>query len=151
MPKITPFLWYDNKAEEAVDFYLSVFKSGKRLDTMRNNGGLPQPKGSVVIIPFELEGQQYMAFNGGPAHTFNEAFSMVVHCTSQEEIDHYWNALIADGGSEVMCGWCKDKFGLRWQVIPQNIGELIRSPAAMNAMLSMIKLDISVLEAAARE
>lgn len=149
MSKITPFLWFDNNAEEAVEFYLSVFKSGRRLDELRSEGVGPWPKGSIATIAFELEGQQFTALNGGPGHEFNEAVSFFVRCADQVEIDHYWNALLAGGGSEIACGWLKDKFGLRWQIVPENITALLRPPAAMAAMMTMKKLDIAALEKAA--
>ncbi len=149
MPQVTPFLWFNNKAEEAVEFYLSVFKNGKRLDTVRATEGGPWAKGTVVTIPFEIEGQQYIAFNGGPMYPFTEAISLSVFCATQDEIDYYWSALTADGGKEVQCGWLKDKFGLCWQVVPANIGQLSQSPAAMRALMGMIKLDMAALEAAA--
>lgn len=151
MPQITPFLWFNNNAEEAVEFYLSIFKSGRRLDTVRGSEGGPWPKGSVVTIPFELEGRTYIAFNGGPLYPFTEAFSMSVTCADQAEIDYLWGALTAGGGKEVQCGWLKDKFGLCWQIVPDNIGELIKSPAAMHALMSMTKLDKAALEAAAKQ
>jgi len=150
MPKITPFLWFDNNAEEAVDFYLSVFPNSRRTGELRSGDAGPGPKGSIVTIGFELDGQPFTALNGGPDHQFNEAVSFVVHCKSQAEIDHYWTKL-GDGGSEIACGWLKDRFGLRWQIIPDNIAELLRHPAAMRAMMTMKKLDIAALEAAAKE
>ena len=150
MANITPFLWFNNNAEEAVEFYLSVFKDGKRLDTVRATEGGPWPKGKVVTIPFEIDGRSYIAFNGGPLYPFTEAISMSVTCADQTEIDYYWNALSADGGKEVQCGWLKDKFGLSWQVVPANIGELVKSPAAMKALMGMVKLDMAALEAAAK-
>jgi predicted 3-demethylubiquinone-9 3-methyltransferase (glyoxalase superfamily) len=150
MNKITPFLWFDNNAEEAVEFYFSVFKSGRRLDQLRSDGVGPWPKGKIATIAFELEGQQFTALNGGPAHQFNEAVSFVVQCADQAEIDYYWNALLAGGGSEIACGWLKDRFGLRWQIVPVNIGSLLRHPAAMAAMMTMKKLDIRALEDAGK-
>ncbi|HXS12178.1 MAG TPA: VOC family protein [Acidobacteriaceae bacterium] len=150
MPKITPFLWFDNNAEEAVDFYLSVFPNSRRTGELRSGDAGPGPKGSIVTIGFELDGQPFTALNGGPDHQFNEAVSFVVHCKSQAEIDDYWTKL-GDGGSEIACGWLKDRFGLRWQIIPDNIAELLRHPAAMRAMMTMKKLDIAALEAAAKE
>jgi predicted 3-demethylubiquinone-9 3-methyltransferase (glyoxalase superfamily) len=113
-PRITPFLWFDSNAEEAVDFYLSVFKNSRRLDVLRNPAGGPGPEGKALTIAFELEGQKFTALNGGPHFKFNEAVSFVVTCNTQEELDYYWTKL-TDGGSEVQCGWLKDKFGLSWQ------------------------------------
>ena len=151
MPQITPFLWFNNNAEEAVEFYLSVFKSGKRLDKVLATEAGPWSKDSVVLIPFEIEGRSYIAFNGGPNFSFTEAISLFVACDTQDEIDYFWSALTAGGGKEVQCGWLKDKFGLCWQIVPKNIGELIKTPGAMKAMMGMVKLDIAALEAAARE
>ncbi len=150
MPKITPFLWFDNNAEQAVDYYLSVFPNSRRTNELRAGDGGPGPKGSVITIGFELDGQPFTALNGGPEHQFNEAISFFVHCKNQSEIDHYWSKLV-DGGAEIACGWLKDRFGVRWQVVPDNIGELLRHPAAMRAMMTMKKLDIAALEAAAKE
>ena len=150
MPKITPFLWFDNNAEQAVDYYLSVFPNSRRTNELRAGDGGPGPKGSVITIGFELDGQPFTALNGGPEHQFNEAISFFVHCKNQSEIDHYWSKLV-DGGAEIACGWLKDRFGVRWQVIPDNIGELLRHPAAMRAMMTMKKLDIAALETAAKE
>ncbi len=147
-PRITPFLWFDSNAEEAVDFYLSVFKNSRRLDEMR----MPDehdPKGKVLTIAFELDGQKFTALNGGPMYKFTEAVSFVVRCDSQEEIDYYWSKLTA-GGSAIQCGWLKDKFGLCWQVVPARIAELLSHPKAMQALMGMKKLDIAELEKAAQ-
>jgi predicted 3-demethylubiquinone-9 3-methyltransferase (glyoxalase superfamily) len=150
MPKLTPFLWYrDNNAEEAVDFYLSVFKDGKKTKTSHWGEGAPFPAGSVLAVEFSILGQDIIAFNGGNFHHFNESFSLFVQCDTQQEIDLYWNALIV-GGVEVQCGWLKDKFGLSWQIAPRHIMELTRHPDAMKAMMGMKKLDIAALEAAAK-
>jgi predicted 3-demethylubiquinone-9 3-methyltransferase (glyoxalase superfamily) len=146
-PRITPFLWFDNNAEEAVNFYLSVFKNSHRLDTVHNNGNRPAPA-SVLTIAFELDGQTFTALNGGPLFKFTEAISFVIRCDSQAEVDEYWNKLSA-GGSESQCGWLKDKFGLSWQIVPARLPDLIRKPAALQAMLKMKKLDIAELERAA--
>ena len=149
--RITPFLWFDKNAEEAVDFYLSVFKNSRRLNEMRNNSiDDPRviPKGNVLTVSFELDGQKFTALNGGPHHQFTDAISFVVRCDSQEEIDYYWDRL-TEGGAEVACGWLKDKFGLSWQIVPARIGELINTPKAMQAMMKMKKLDIGELERAA--
>jgi predicted 3-demethylubiquinone-9 3-methyltransferase (glyoxalase superfamily) len=145
MPKITPFLWFDNNAEEAVDYYLKVFPNSRRTDELRAGDAGPGSKDSVVTIGFELDGQPFTALNGGPDHPFNEAVSFFVHCGDQAEIDHYWSKL-GDGGEEIACGWLKDRFGLRWQIVPENIMELIRPPAAMRAMMTMKKLDIAALK-----
>jgi predicted 3-demethylubiquinone-9 3-methyltransferase (glyoxalase superfamily) len=149
-PRITPFLWFDRNAEEAVDFYLTIFKNSWRLDLLRSSADTPSgPKGMVLTISFELDGLRLTALNGGPYHKFNEAVSFVVRCDSQEEIDYYWEKL-TDGGGEVACGWLKDKFGLSWQVVPAHLPELIRHPKAMEAMMQMKKLDIAALERAAQ-
>jgi predicted 3-demethylubiquinone-9 3-methyltransferase (glyoxalase superfamily) len=151
MPKITPFLWFDNNAEEAVEFYLSIFPNSHRTAELRAGDAGPGPKGSIVTIGFELDGQPFTALNGGPDHQFNEAVSFFVHCKDQAEIDSYWSKLLEDGGSEIACGWLKDRFGLRWQIIPENVIELVRHPGAMRAMMAMKKLDIAALKAAAKE
>ena len=148
-PRITPFLWFDSNAEEAVEFYLSVFKNSRRLDQFRNAGDSSGPKGSVLTIAFELDGQTFTALNGGPMFKFTEAVSFVVRCDSQQEVDDYWTKLSA-GGSEIQCGWLKDKFGLSWQIVPARLPDLIKHPKAMQAMLQMKKLDIAELERAAQ-
>lgn len=143
--RITPFLWFDNNAEEAVDFYLTVFKNSKKLSGVRT---AESPSGKALTVAFELDGQRFTALNGGPHFKFNEAVSFVVRCDSQEEVDYYWGKLSA-GGSEGQCGWLKDQFGLSWQVVPAKLPELIRNQKAMDAMLKMKKLDIGELERAA--
>ncbi len=148
-PRITPFLWFDSNAEEAVDFYISVFKNSRRLDELRNTGDAPGPKGGVLTIAFELDGQKFTALNGGPAFKFTEAVSFVVRCDSQQEIDYYWAKLTA-GGSEVQCGWLKDKFGLAWQIVPARMSDYLKHSKAMQAMMKMKKLDIAELERAAQ-
>jgi predicted 3-demethylubiquinone-9 3-methyltransferase (glyoxalase superfamily) len=150
MPKITPFLWFDNNAEEAVEFYLSVFPNSRRTNELRTTDAGPGPKGSILTIDFELDGQPFTALNGGPDHEFNDAVSFFVHCKDQAEIDSYWAKLV-DGGAEIACGWLKDRFGLRWQVVPENIMELVSHPGSMRAMMAMKKLEIAALEAAANE
>ena len=142
-PRITPFLWFDSNAEEAVDFYITVFPDGRRLEVNR------LPQGTVLTIAFELAGQRFVALNGGPHYKFTEAVSFFVRCDSQQEVDYYWSKLVA-GGEESQCGWLKDKFGLSWQIIPAHLPELIRNPKAFQAMLGMKKLDIAELERAAR-
>jgi predicted 3-demethylubiquinone-9 3-methyltransferase (glyoxalase superfamily) len=149
-PRITPFLWFDTNAEEAVDFYLSVFKNSRRLSELRNAEGGPGPKGSILTISFELDGQRFTALNGGPSFKFTEAVSFVVRCDSQQEVDEYWSKLSA-GGTEIQCGWLKDRFGLCWQIVPARLPELIKHPKAMQAMMKMKKLDIAELERAAGE
>jgi predicted 3-demethylubiquinone-9 3-methyltransferase (glyoxalase superfamily) len=147
-PRITPFLWFDANAEEAVEFYLTVFKNSRRLDQLHNDDGRGS-QGSILTIAFELDGQKFTALNGGPMFKFTEAVSFVVRCDSQEEVDYYWSTLSA-GGSEIQCGWLKDKFGLSWQIVPARLPDLIQHPNAMQAMLKMKKLDIAELERAAQ-
>jgi predicted 3-demethylubiquinone-9 3-methyltransferase (glyoxalase superfamily) len=148
---ITPFLWFDGNAEEAADFYVSIFPNSRKVGELRNPGGAPGPTGGILTISFELNGLRFTGLNGGPGQQFNEAVSFVVQCDDQEEIDYYWSKLIEGGGSPIACGWLKDKFGLRWQVTPTRIGELLRSPKAMQAMMQMTKFDIAELERAAAE
>ena len=142
-PRITPFLWFDANAEEAVGFYLGIFKNSRRLGEVR------RADGAILTIAFELDGQKMTALNGGPLFKFNEAVSFVVRCDSQEEVDEYWAKLSA-GGAESQCGWLKDKFGVSWQVVPARLSDLIQNPNAMLAMLEMKKLDIAALERAAQ-
>jgi len=149
-PRISPFLWFDSNAEEAVDFYLTVFKNSRRLSELRNTGDAPGPKGGVLTVAFELDGQKFTALNGGPRFKFTEAISFVVRCDTQQEVDDYWAKLTA-GGSESMCGWLKDKFGLSWQIIPSRLGELLRNPKAVRAMMGMKKINIAELERAAQD
>ena len=147
MQTITPFLWFNDQAEEAAKFYTSVFPNS-------GIGGVSRgPDGNVMVVPFTLNGQPYLALNGGPQFRFNESVSFVVPCEDQEEIDRFWNALTADGGSESRCGWLKDRFGLSWQIVPKHLGSLMSGPragAVMQAMMPMNKLDIALLEAASR-
>jgi predicted 3-demethylubiquinone-9 3-methyltransferase (glyoxalase superfamily) len=153
--KITTFLWFDNNAEEAVKFYVSVFKNSKILATARYTDVGPGPKGSVMTIDFELDGQRFTALNGGPQFKFTEAISLVVHCETQQEVDHYWEKL-SEGGQQVDCGWLKDKYGLFWQITPQILLDLLHDVdqeklnRVMKAMMQMKKLDIEVLEKAAQ-
>ncbi len=146
--RITPFLWFDGNAEEAVTFYCSVFKNSRRLDKVDSAVDSSVPKGKVITVSFELDGQAFVALNGGPNFKFTEAISFMIRCENQEEIDYYWSKLTAGGGAEVQCGWLKDKFGLSWQVVPARIGELISTPGGMQAMMKMKKLDIAELEKA---
>jgi predicted 3-demethylubiquinone-9 3-methyltransferase (glyoxalase superfamily) len=148
-PRITPFLWFDTNAEEAVEFYLSVFKNSRRLDAVVTPTDDPVRKGRPLTVAFELEGQVFTALNGGSMFRFTEAISLMIRCDSQEEVDYYWAQLTADGGKEGQCGWLKDKFGLSWQVVPGRLPELIKHPKAMQAMLGMKKLDLAQLERAA--
>jgi predicted 3-demethylubiquinone-9 3-methyltransferase (glyoxalase superfamily) len=147
-PRITPFLWFDSNAEEAVEFYLAVFKNARRLDELRNPEDGQAPKSKPLTISFELDGQKFTALNGGPHFKFNEAVSFVVRCDTQQEVDEYWSKLSA-GGTEGQCGWLKDKFGLSWQIVPAQLPGLVRNPKAMQAMMRMKKLDIAELERAA--
>lgn len=143
-PRVTPFLWFDGNAEQAADFYVSVFPNSRRLDEVRAGD-------RALTVAFLLDGLHMTALNGGPHFKFNEAVSFVIRCDSQEEVNYYWSALTADGGAESQCGWLKDKFGLSWQVVPAVLPRLIRNPKAMQAMMGMRKLDIAALERAAQE
>jgi predicted 3-demethylubiquinone-9 3-methyltransferase (glyoxalase superfamily) len=149
-PRVTPFLWFDSNAEEAVDFYLTVFKNSRRLDVLENTSANPNPPAKILTIAFELDGQKFTALNGGPFFKFTEAVSFVVRCDTQREVDEYWSKLTADGGAEVQCGWLKDKFGLSWQIVPTRALDLIKNPKAMESMMQMKKLDIAELERAAQ-
>jgi predicted 3-demethylubiquinone-9 3-methyltransferase (glyoxalase superfamily) len=149
MNKITPFLWFNDNAEAAADFYLSVFPNGRKLSELRANEAGPGPIGSLIVLDLELNGQQVTFLNGGPGHQLTEAFSFAVRCETQAEIDSYWTQLTADGGSEIACGWLKDKFGLCWQIVPTNLHKLLSHPAAMRAMMAMKKMDIAALQQAA--
>jgi predicted 3-demethylubiquinone-9 3-methyltransferase (glyoxalase superfamily) len=149
-PRISPFLWFDSNAEEAVNFYISVFKNSRRVGELLNDGNTPGPKGTPLTIAFDLDGQRFTALNGGPTYKFNPAISLVIRCDNQDEVDYYWERLTS-GGTEIQCGWLTDKFGISWQVVPAKIGELIKKPKAMQAMMKMIKLNIAELERAASE
>jgi predicted 3-demethylubiquinone-9 3-methyltransferase (glyoxalase superfamily) len=148
MNKITPFLWFDANAEDAANFYLSVFPNSRKLNELRVTEAGPGPIGSLLVIDLELNGQQVSFLNGGPANKLSEAFSFTVHCETQAEIDSYWSKLGEDG-VELGCGWLKDKFGLCWQIVPTRLYEVLRHPAAMRAMMSMKKFDIAALQQAA--
>jgi predicted 3-demethylubiquinone-9 3-methyltransferase (glyoxalase superfamily) len=154
MAKITPFLWFDDQAEEAVNFYVSIFKNSRVLGVTRYGDSGPGPKGSVMTAAFELEGQEFTALNGGPHFKFTEAVSFVVNCETQEEVHYFWEKLSA-GGQEVQCGWIKDKYGLSWQIVPTILAELLQSKdpqksnRVMQAMMQMEKLDIATLKKAA--
>jgi predicted 3-demethylubiquinone-9 3-methyltransferase (glyoxalase superfamily) len=150
MNKLSPFLWFNDNAEEAAEFYLSVFPHARKLDELRSNGVGPWPVGSIGTITIELEGQEMVFLNGGPSQQLTPAFSFFIRCGSQDEIDRYWDKLI-DGGKPMACGWLTDRFGLCWQIVPANITELVSHPKAMQAMMEMVKLDVAALEAAARE
>jgi predicted 3-demethylubiquinone-9 3-methyltransferase (glyoxalase superfamily) len=161
--KIVPYLWFDKEAEEAATLYVDLFKArpgtpageSKVIEVNRYTEAGPGEPGSAMVVSFELEGQEFIALNGGPQFTFTEAFSVFVRCESQEEVDYFWNALTADGGEESQCGWLKDRFGLSWQIIPNRLMELIGDPdpgraqRAMQAMLQMQKIDVAEIERAA--
>ena len=148
MKKITPFLWFDTQAEQAMNYYVSLFKNSKVLNVSRG------PDGKAFTVSFELDGQEFMGLNAGPQFQFNEAVSMYVNCEDQAEVDYFWNSLTADGGEESMCGWCKDKYGLWWQIIPRQLGELMGDPdpvkaqRVMQAMLQMKKIVVADLQTA---
>jgi predicted 3-demethylubiquinone-9 3-methyltransferase (glyoxalase superfamily) len=154
MQKITPFLWFDNNAEEAINFYTSIFKDSKLLSVTRNGEAGPGPKNAVLTASFILNGQEFVALNGGPLFKFTEAISFVVSCETQEEVDGYWDKL-SEGGEIQMCGWLKDKFGLSWQVVPTALPKLLqhkdpnKAKNVMQAMMQMKKIDIKKLEQAA--
>lgn len=150
MSKLTPFLWFNDNAGEAADFYLKVFPHARKLGELRSKGVGAGPEGKIATVTIELEGQEMAFLNGGPSYALNPAFSYFIRCDSQEEIDSYWDKLI-EGGKSMACGWLTDRFGLCWQIVPRNLGELIRHPKAMEAMMKMVKMDVSTLEAAARE
>ena len=154
--KITPFLWFDHQAEEAANFYTSIFPNSKIVKVIRYGKNGPGPAGSAMTVEFQLEGQTFVALNGGPHFKFTEAVSFVVNCQSQDEVDRYWEKLSA-GGAEIQCGWLKDKFGLSWQIVPTALPELLNDPdpkkseRVMKVMLTMKKLDIAALKKAALE
>jgi predicted 3-demethylubiquinone-9 3-methyltransferase (glyoxalase superfamily) len=148
MKKITPFLWFDTQAEEAMNFYVSLFKNSKVNNISRG------PDGRAFIVSFELDGQEFMGLNAGPQFKFTEAVSMYVDCADQAEVDYFWNALVADGGEESQCGWLKDKYGLSWQIVPRQLTELMgdsdpeKSQRVMQAMLKMQKISVADLQKA---
>ncbi|MGH8540309.1 MAG: VOC family protein [Stenotrophobium sp.] len=151
--KITPLLWFDTQAEEAAKFYTSVFKNSKIVSVSHYGDGMPMPKGTVLTVAFEIEGQKFTALNAGPQFKFTEAVSFVVDCETQAEVDYYWDKLTADGGKPWQCGWLKDKYGLSWQIVPAILpklasGDPARSGRVMQAMMQMVKLDIKKLEEA---
>ncbi|MGE5277074.1 MAG: VOC family protein [Acidobacteriota bacterium] len=153
MQKITPFLWFDGNAEEAVNFYTSIFPNSRIVSVSRHGDAGPGPKGSVMVMTFELEGQQFMALNGGPQFKFSPAISLMVHCETQAEIDRYWDRLSA-GGQMIECGWLQDKFGVSWQIVPAVLGKMMadkdpkKSQRVLSALMKMKKLDIAGLESA---
>ena len=154
LQKITPNLWFDREAVEAAEYYTSIFENSRIVSTANYPEGSPGEAGTVMVVEFELEGQRFVGLNGGPQFTFDEAVSFQINCETQEEIDYFWDKL-TDGGEEGPCGWCKDRFGLSWQVTPRGMDELFADPdkgraeRAMKAMLEMKKLDIGELQRAA--
>jgi predicted 3-demethylubiquinone-9 3-methyltransferase (glyoxalase superfamily) len=154
MQQITPFLWFNDNAEEAVNHYLSIFKDAKILEVARYGDAGPGPKGSVMIMKFQLNGLEFTALNGGPVYTFTPAVSFVVNCETQAEVDHHWDKLV-EGGKPIQCGWLVDKYGLSWQIVPTALPRLLqdkdpeKAKRVMQAMMKMIKLDIAELENAA--
>jgi predicted 3-demethylubiquinone-9 3-methyltransferase (glyoxalase superfamily) len=155
MQKITPFLWFDSKAEEAMSFYVSIFKNSKILSVTRYGEAGPGPKGTVMTAKFELSGQEFVALNGGPQFSFTEAISFVVNCETQQEVDELWEKL-SGGGNKSRCGWLKDQYGLSWQIVPTALVEMLqdkdpkKSTRVMQAMLQMDKIDIETLRRAYR-
>lgn len=154
MQKITPFLWFDGKAEEAANFYTAIFKNSRIVDIKRYGEGAPISEGTVMTAQFVLDGQEFVALNGGPHYHFTPAISFVVNCETQDEVDYFWDKL-TDGGTEVQCGWLQDKYGVSWQIVPTMLPQLISDPdparaqKAMTAMLQMKKIDIAALRQAA--
>jgi predicted 3-demethylubiquinone-9 3-methyltransferase (glyoxalase superfamily) len=155
MPKIRPCLWFDTEGEEAAQFYTSIFPNSKIVEVTRYGSAGPRDEGTVMTVTFDLDGQRFIALNGGPDFKFNEAISLEVDCETQDEVDSYWSALTADGGEEGPCGWLKDKYGVSWQIVPTVLTELISDPdqqkaqRVMAAMLQMRKIEIAELEQAA--
>ncbi|MEQ8268057.1 MAG: VOC family protein [Parvibaculum sp.] len=153
MQKISPCLWFDTQAEEAVDFYTSIFRNSKKGRVLHYGEEAPMKAGTVLTVEFEIEGEKFTALNGGPLFQFSEAVSFMVDCKSQKEVDYYWNGLL-EGGREQQCGWLKDKFGVSWQIVPTVLIDMINDPDAekarrvMQTMMQMVKLDIAKLEAA---
>jgi predicted 3-demethylubiquinone-9 3-methyltransferase (glyoxalase superfamily) len=154
MQKITPFLWFNDQAEEAINFYTSIFKNSKIVNVSRYSEGGPGPKGQVMTGSFQLDGQEFIALNGGPQFKFTEAISFLINCDTQEEVDYYWEKLLAGGGEESQCGWLKDKFGLSWQVVPVTLNKFLddkdaaRAQRVLHAMLQMKKIIIADLKKA---
>jgi predicted 3-demethylubiquinone-9 3-methyltransferase (glyoxalase superfamily) len=154
MQKIVPFLWFNDNAEEAINFYTSIFKNSKITKVTRCGDAGPGPKGTVMTATFQLEGQDFYALNGGPHFKFTEAISLFVNCETQAEVDDLWTKLLAGGGKESQCGWLKDRFGLSWQIVPTALGRMLNDPdpekakRVMQAMLQMVKIDIAKLQAA---
>lgn len=151
--KITPCLWFDREAEQATELYLGIFSNSRIIDLSRYGDGMPLPKGTALVVQFELEGQRFQALNGGPVYKFTEAISMSVRCETQAEVDHFWDKLSA-GGQPGRCGWLKDKFGLSWQIVPSMLSDVmggpdpVRAQRVMKTLMSMTKLDIAALQKA---
>ena len=156
MQKITPCLWFRNEAEEAVDFYVSIFPDAKKGRVLRSGESGPGPVGSVILVSFELAGQSFQALNGNQEESFNNSISLSIDCKDQAEVDHYWAKLIGDRGKEIACGWLKDRYGVSWQVVPEILPRLLNDPdkakagRVMQAMMKMVKIDIAVIEQAAK-
>jgi predicted 3-demethylubiquinone-9 3-methyltransferase (glyoxalase superfamily) len=156
MQKISPCLWFRNEAEEAVDFYVSIFPDAKKGTVLRSGEGGPGPAGSVVMVDFELAGQSFQALNGNQEGTFNNAISLSITCKDQAEVDRYWEKLIGERGKEIACSWLKDHYGVSWQVVPDILPRLLNDPdkakagRVMQAMMKMVKIDVAKIEAAAR-
>ena len=154
--KITPCLWFDGRAEEAVKFYTSIFKRSKKGEIARYGDAGPGQKGTVMTVAFEIEGQEFMALNGGPEFQFSPAISFIVHCKSQKRVDYYWDRLMQGGGAPQQCGWLTDRFGVSWQIVPIAVPELLKGrdkkarERVMQALLQMVKLDVKELKRAAR-
>jgi predicted 3-demethylubiquinone-9 3-methyltransferase (glyoxalase superfamily) len=155
MTSITPTLWFDSQGLEAAEFYVALFPDSEITGVSHYGEGGPRPEGSVMTVQFTLDGHPYTALNGGPDYTLDEAFSLQIVCADQKEVDRYWEALTADGGEEGRCGWCKDRFGVSWQVVPDGLAALLSDPdpgrasRAVQAMLTMSKLDLDAMRAAA--
>ncbi|MHA6687405.1 VOC family protein [Mesorhizobium sp. A556] len=156
MQKITPCLWFDGQAEDAMNFYVSIFKNSKAGQILRWGKEAPDKQGSVLMVTFELDGQTFQALNGGPEFHFTEAISLSIDCKDQEEVDYFWDKLTADGGKEVQCSWLKDKYGVSWQVVPEILPRLLndadkdKAARVMKAMMEMVKIDVAKLEEAAK-
>ncbi len=155
MQKISPFIWFNNNGEEAMNFYISIFKDSKKIRVAYNPPGAPGPQGAFLVATIQLEGQEITLMDGGPGHPLTDAISLTVNCNAQEDVYYYWNKLLQGGGKELACGWLKDRFGLHWQITPIILPQLLSDPdkakagRVMQAMMNMIKLDISKLKLAA--
>lgn len=150
MQPMKSFLWFDNEAAEAANFYTSLFDDGKIVNINHYGEGMPKSAGTVMTVVFQINGMEFIALNGGPEFKFNPSVSFVVPCDTQAEIDKLWNALASNGGKPVQCGWLTDRFGLSWQIVPAKMSEYAKSSAAMQALMGMVKIDIDTLEKAAK-